>query len=126
MSAAVKLYPGWIQKKGADLTGKVTEAPSPNSSITLNTLCQVTQVSARTLQHAFLEHFGLSPKAYLRVQRLNDAHRELFASNPHDARVAEIAHRQGFWHMGQFASDYKQLFGELPSNTLRKTYNQFS
>mgnify|MGYP001817414455 CR=1 FL=1 len=91
-----------------------------NSPITLNTLCQVTQVSARTLQHAFREHFGLSPKAYLRVQRLNDAHRELFDSNPRDARVAEVAHRQGFWHMGQFASDYKRLFGELPSMTLRK------
>jgi AraC family ethanolamine operon transcriptional activator len=91
-----------------------------NSPITLNALCQVTQVSARTLQHAFLEHFGLSPKAYLRVQRLNDAHRELFASNPRDARVAEVAHRQGFWHMGQFASDYKRLFAELPSMTLRK------
>ena len=91
-----------------------------NSPITLNALCQVTHVSARTLQHAFLEHFGLSPKAYLRVQRLNDAHRELFASNPRDARVAEVAHRQGFWHMGQFASDYKRLFGELPSMTLRK------
>ena len=96
-----------------------------NSPITLNALCQVTHVSARTLQHAFLEHFGLSPKAYLRVQRLNDAHRELFASHPRDAKVADVAHRQGFWHMGQFASDYKRLFGELPSNTLRKTYNQF-
>ena len=92
-----------------------------NSPITLNTLCQVTQVSARTLQHAFLEHFGLSPKAYLQVQRLNDTHRELFASHPRDAKVADIAHRQGFWHMGQFASDYKRLFGELPSKTLSKT-----
>ena len=97
-----------------------------NSPITLNALCQVTQVSARTLQHAFLEHFGLSPKAYLRVQRLNDTHKELFASNPLDARVADVAHRQGFWHMGQFAFDYKRLFGELPSKTLRKTSNQFS
>jgi len=92
-----------------------------NSPITLNTLCQETQVSARTLQHAFLEHFGLSPKAYLRVQRLNDSHKELFASNPLDVRIADVADRYGFWHMGQFASDYKRLFGELPSETLRKT-----
>jgi|GEM_PF-3435316 len=35
-------------------------------------LSQETQVSARTLQQAFLECFGLSPKAYLRVQRLNN------------------------------------------------------
>ena len=95
-----------------------------NCPITLNELCQVTQVSARTLQYAFLKHFGLSPKAYLRVQRLNNSHKELFASNPFDERVAEVAYRHGFWHMAQFASDYKRLFGELPSMTLRKTQNQ--
>jgi AraC family ethanolamine operon transcriptional activator len=25
------------------------------------------------------------------------------------------------WHMGQFAADYRKLFGELPSETLNKT-----
>ena len=92
-----------------------------NSLITLDTLCKETQVSARTLQHAFLERFGLSPKAYLQVQRLNNAHKELFTMNPLDAKVTDVAHSQGFWHMGQFASDYKRLFEELPSETLRKT-----
>ncbi len=27
----------------------------------------------------------------------------------------------GFWHMGQFAKDYRHYFGELPSVTLKKT-----
>jgi len=31
-----------------------------------------------------------------------------------------MANRHGFWHMGQFAKDYKNLFGELPSQTLSK------
>ena len=30
---------------------------------------------------------------------------------------ANVAHRWGFWHMGQFARDYRRLFGELPSET---------
>ena len=34
------------------------------------------------------------------------------------AGVAEVASRWGFWHMGQLAADYRQLFGELPSETL--------
>jgi len=92
-----------------------------NKPITLNELCQETQVSARTLQSAFLDHFGLSPKAYLRVQRLNNVHKELFTSSPVGTKVADVAHRRGFWHMGQFAADYKRLFAELPSETLKKS-----
>jgi len=30
-----------------------------------------------------------------------------------------VANAWGFWHMGQFARDYRRLFGELPSDTLR-------
>jgi hypothetical protein len=26
----------------------------------------------------------------------------------------------GFWHMGQFAADYRAIYGELPSKTLRR------
>jgi AraC family ethanolamine operon transcriptional activator len=33
--------------------------------------------------------------------------------------INEIAHRWGFWHMSQFATDYHRFFGELPSETLR-------
>jgi AraC family ethanolamine operon transcriptional activator len=92
-----------------------------NSPITLNELAQETQVSARTLQYAFLNHFGLSPKAYLQMQRLNNVHKELFTSSTTDTTVADVAHRQGFWHMGQFAADYKRLFGRLPSATLKNS-----
>jgi AraC family ethanolamine operon transcriptional activator len=34
------------------------------------------------------------------------------------ASVREIARRWGFWHTGEFAADYRRLFGELPSETL--------
>jgi len=33
--------------------------------------------------------------------------------------VADIAARWGFWHPSRFASEYKSLFGELPSATLK-------
>ena len=91
-----------------------------NSPITLNELCQETEVSARTLQSAFLDHFGMSPKAYLRVQRLNAAYKELFTASPVGTKVADVASRRGFLHMGQFSADYKRLFAELPSETLKK------
>ena len=33
--------------------------------------------------------------------------------------VGRISARWGFWHMSRFARDYRLLFGELPSETLR-------
>jgi len=91
------------------------------NSITLNQLCQEAQVSARTLQHAFLDQYSLTPKAYLRVQRLNEAHKKLVTLSPLNTGVADIAHLSGFNHMGQFATDYRKLFGELPSATLQRS-----
>ncbi|MFV2073945.1 MAG: helix-turn-helix domain-containing protein, partial [Thermoanaerobaculales bacterium] len=34
--------------------------------------------------------------------------------------VTDVANSWGFWHMGQFAADYRRQFGELPSETLRR------
>lgn len=81
-------------------------------------LCRETGVPWRTLDRAFRERFGMGPKAYLTRRRLGGV-REALAAGPNDLRIADIANAWGFWHMGQFARDYKRLFGELPSETLR-------
>jgi AraC-like DNA-binding protein len=84
--------------------------------ITIRELCQEVGVGWTTLVHAFREHFGVTPKAYLRAFRLNCVRRDLLDTAP-EASIADVANRWGFWHMGQFAADYKRLFGELPSDT---------
>lgn len=73
-------------------------------------------VSWRTLDYAFRAHFGVTPKAYLKAIRLNAVRRELRCAEP-PRLVTDVANRWGFWHMGQFAADYRRLFGELPSQT---------
>lgn len=93
---------------------------NPHEQITLADMCKVAGVSARTLQYQFETLLKLTPKRYLKIQRLNNAHKGLFASSPTETKVVEIANRYGFWHMGQFAADYRQLFGELPSATLMR------
>ena len=87
--------------------------------ITVPELCRATRLSRRTLEYAFREHLGLSPRAYLAALRLDGVRRELV---PADApvRVSDVANRWGFWHLGQFAADYRKQFGELPSKTLRR------
>jgi AraC family ethanolamine operon transcriptional activator len=80
-------------------------------------LCRELDVSERTLQYAFQEVRGLSPMAYFQARRLNAVRQELKAAPVGTATVGEIAQRWGFWHTGEFASAYRRLFGELPSQT---------
>jgi len=49
---------------------------------------------------------------------LNNVKKELRKSSSSSTKIADIANQHGFWHMGQFAKDYKILFVELPSDTL--------
>jgi AraC family ethanolamine operon transcriptional activator len=83
-------------------------------------ICHEIGVSQRTLQYAFQERFQMPPKAYLQAFKLNKVRKLLRLADPNSSTVIEIAGQWGFWHMGQFASDYMRHFGELPSETLRK------
>ncbi|MEP4076300.1 helix-turn-helix domain-containing protein [Haloferula sp.] len=89
---------------------------SEEAILKVSELCRLTGTTERTLRYAFAEGFGMSPKAYLQSLRLNAVRRELLRNGP-EVLISDIANRQGFWHMGQFASDYQKMFGELPSET---------
>jgi len=85
-------------------------------AITVQELCKAAAVNWRTLERAYRDHFGMTPKAYLKSVRLNGVRGELLQAVP-DEKIIEIAGRWGFWHPGQFAADYRKLFGELPTAT---------
>jgi len=92
----------------------------PDQPHTVQAICQAARVSRRTLDYAFREHFGVTPKAYLKAVRLNGVRRELRDAEAGTV-IADVANRWGFWHMGQVAADYRRLFGELPSQTLKRS-----
>ena len=91
-----------------------------NDPHTVRDLCRVANVSERTLQYAFHERFGISPKSYLMALRLNGVRRDLIRADPASTKITDTAIRWGFWHMSQFGVDYRRLFGELPSVTLNR------
>ena len=91
-----------------------------NTPITLTDLCQELKTSQRSLYYAFEESFSLPPMQYLKILRLHGVHRALKSANPQTAKVTKIAGNYGFWHMGQFSTDYRIMFGESPSTTLKK------
>ncbi|NBA94790.1 helix-turn-helix domain-containing protein [Pseudomonas sp. R5(2019)] len=82
-------------------------------------ICEALRVSRRTLHYGFIKVLGINPVTFLRYLRLNGARRELMKADPSSKVVNEIASRWGFWHPGMFSTYYKELFGELPSHTLR-------
>ena len=89
--------------------------------ITVAKLRELVGVSSSSLNRIFLSEYGIPPKSYIRSRCLSAA-RDALACVPPEAKVSDIANRWGFWHMGQFAGDYRRMFGELPSDTLKRNY----
>jgi AraC-like DNA-binding protein len=80
---------------------------------------QTIGVSGRTLRMACQQHLGVSPTKYLLLRRMHLARRTLRRSNPDVTRVTDVATSLGFWELGRFSVNYRQIFGESPSTTLR-------
>jgi len=80
-----------------------------------------THVSRRTLEHAFQDGMGVSPGAYLKAARLKALNRNLLVVDSGETSVDSVCTQHGFSHLGQLAADYRAMFGELPSVTLRRS-----
>jgi len=77
-------------------------------------------VSERTLRAAFEQYFGEAPVRFLRLRTLHQVRKALRCADPSVASVTDIATQFGVWQLGRFARDYRSLFSELPSATLRR------
>lgn len=86
---------------------------------TLTDLTMISGVSARTLQMHFVREVGCTPLQYLRDVRLKAVRKELLEPSSDTATVTDIATYWGFYNHGRFSSQYREKYGELPSETLR-------
>lgn len=86
-------------------------------SATIGDICRAVGASETRLREAFRSIVGTSPKSFLTASALNQARAELMDPSD-DTTVTEVATALGFWHYGRFAHTYRELFGELPSETL--------
>jgi AraC-like DNA-binding protein len=92
-----------------------------NDHVFVGDLCRATATSERALEYAFKNVMGLTPVAYLTRLRLHRVRRALLAATHRSATVSALALDWGFWHFGDFSRAYRDCFGELPSETLRRT-----
>jgi AraC family ethanolamine operon transcriptional activator len=87
--------------------------------IKVSEICRMTNTSERVLEYAFNKIYGMSPKRFLTVLRLHKARQLLISANAHEVNVTNIAMSCGFRHMGRFSAEYRKMYDELPSQTLR-------
>jgi len=107
-----------IRQKGLRLAIDFIEANCQyNPSIP--DICAATDLSSRSLDRAFKESLGMGPKRYLLNLRLTQVRRQLKSAPPR-TKVVDIANGWGFWHMGDFAREYRKMFGELPAESLTR------
>jgi len=86
----------------------------------LGDICAAAGVHARTLQDSFRRKRGCSPMQFLRKVRMEKVRTRL-TQPEQDTNITGEAVRWGFLHFGRFANEYRVLFGELPSETLRRS-----
>jgi AraC-like DNA-binding protein len=90
----------------------------------LTEICAAIGVAERTLRASCEEHLGMGPIRFLTLRRMHLAHSALLRADPSKSTVTRIATNHGFWELGRFSGSYRALFGESPSETLRRPAEQ--
>ena len=75
--------------------------------------------SPRLLQKAFSQHCGCSPMRFVTQTRLEQIRADLERSSE-NTRIIDVMMNYGITQGGKFAKEYQQLFGEKPSDTLKR------
>ena len=83
-------------------------------------IAEAVGISVPTLNRAFRKCHGMGPRAFVKMRRLDRVRSELQRANSQATSVTEIATKYAFWHLSQFAADYRKAFHEAPSETLRR------
>jgi transcriptional regulator GlxA family with amidase domain len=91
---------------------------SLEETISISALAAQVGVSVRSLQNGFKHFLGLTPLEYVRRNRLERLHSALLDTDG-DANVTELMLECGIVNFGRYAH-YRQQYGCLPSETLRK------
>lgn len=90
--------------------------------ISMIDLCQVTDVTERTLQNGFKNHLGQTPSAFIRSRRLHHIHEALQRADE-NTNVSRIMWEHGVNNPGLWANHYRQRYGCYPSETLSSSIN---
>lgn len=105
---------GWVLLQARDYFEENRGTP-----VRLADVCRAIGVSQRMLQVAFADGLGITPMRYLKLRRLHMVRERLQSTTTEELTVTHAAREAGFVDLSRFASDYKKIFGQLPSETQR-------
>jgi len=109
-----RAVPVHVKRAEAFIQSNLTEP------IRLEDIVTAAGVPTRTLYNGFQRFRGVGPMQWLRIQRLERARLDLADPSNSTLTVTDVANRYGASNFGRFARAYLELFGELPSETLRR------
>jgi AraC-like DNA-binding protein len=91
-----------------------------HEEIKLGDIATATGICPRLLQKAFSYHCGCSPMRFVTLARLHQVRQELTQAST-NTKIVDVMMQYQFTQGGKFAKEYYQLFGEKPSETLKKS-----
>ena len=94
----------------------------PEEALFIADLCTILGVPERSLRECCYEGLGMGPKRYLLLRRMKLARQALRKTSVAKTNVTAVAANFGFWNFGRFSVEYKRLYGETPSTTLRTSF----
>jgi len=106
--------PRYVRAAEAYMRAHAVEAPS------IVEVAEAVGVSVRTLSGGFRRFRHMTPRDFLREQRLLGVRDALVRAGPCET-VAAVASRWGYVNFGILAEAYRRRFGERPSDTLTAT-----
>jgi AraC-like DNA-binding protein len=88
--------------------------------LSIDRIANAAATSHRTLHRAFQIVLDETPYSYVQKLRLHRIRQELVTEVDAARTITRIAHRWNLPELGRFAAWYRDLFGELPSQTLAR------
>ena len=92
-----------------------------HEDLKLEEIATAAGVCSRLLQKAFAQEYGCSPMRFVTRSRLEGVRQELERRSIADTKIMDVMMDYGFTQGGKFAKEYQQLFGEKPSDTLKRS-----
>jgi len=122
LAESMPVKTGWGADRHNAIIARFEEVLGANYDrpLYLAEICAAVGASERVLRLSCMEHLGIGPVRYLWLRRMHLARRALIQTAPGTATVTDIATASGFWELGRFAVEYRALFGEAPSASLRR------
>lgn len=111
-------------ERGHDAAGLVRHAEALirehySAGLSSGALSTALGLGERQVERIFRQAYGMTPQRWQQIVRLNMVRQALLHALPNE-HITDVALRMGFSHLGRFSARYRELFGEVPRDTLQR------